>query len=102
MPWRENLVGFGGRVDAPSLDGFLSPRQVMFLKKEHDKAIRCYRDVLRRKPNNYKALEKLIGLLRRAGQLNEVHYSPYVFLPAVFRYEKHSLQIHDERETVFS
>lgn len=47
-------------------------RKVMFLKTEHAKAIECYRAVLKQKPNNYKALQKLIGLLRRAGQLNEV------------------------------
>lgn len=46
--------------------------KVMFLKTAHDKAIQCYRDVLKCKPNNYKALHKLIGLLRRAGQLEEV------------------------------
>ncbi|CAM9202117.1 unnamed protein product [Laminaria digitata] len=46
--------------------------EVMFLKTAHDKAIQCYRDVLKWKPNNYKALDKLIGLLRRAGQLKEV------------------------------
>ena len=47
-------------------------RKVMFLKAAHDKAIQCYRDVLKCKPNNYQALHKLIGLLRRAGQLKEV------------------------------
>lgn len=44
----------------------------MFLNTEHAKAIQCYRDVLKEKPNNYKALQKIIGLLRRAGQLSEV------------------------------
>ncbi|CAN0392522.1 unnamed protein product, partial [Pylaiella littoralis] len=46
--------------------------EVMFLKTDHAKAIQCYRAVLEQKPNNYKALQKLVGLLRRAGQLNEV------------------------------
>lgn len=46
----------------------------MFLKTEHEKAIRCYRDVLSHMPNNYQALEKLIGLLRRVGQLSEVRF----------------------------
>lgn len=50
-----------------------APVQVMFLKTDHAKAIECYRSVLKQKPNNYKALEKLIGLFRRAGQLNEVN-----------------------------
>lgn len=44
----------------------------MFLKTDHAKAIECYRTVLKQKPNNYKALQKLIRLFRRAGQLNEV------------------------------
>lgn len=44
----------------------------MFLRTEHAKAIQCYRDVLKRKPNNYTALQKLINLLRRGGSLEEV------------------------------
>lgn len=44
----------------------------MFLRTDHTNAIQCYRDVLIAQPNNYKALEKLIGLLRRAGKLDEV------------------------------
>lgn len=50
----------------------IAVRKVMFLKTDHAKAIQCYRAVLEQKPNNYKALQKLVGLLRRAGQLNEV------------------------------
>lgn len=44
----------------------------MFLRTEHARAIQCYRDVLNQKPNNYKALRKLIDLLRRGGTLDEV------------------------------
>lgn len=52
-------------------------RQVMFLKTDHAKAIECYRTVLKQKPNNYEALQKLTELLRRAGQLNEVLRQSY-------------------------
>lgn len=55
--------------------------KVMFLKTAHDKAIQCYRDVLKCKPNNYKALDKLIGLLRRAGQLKEVRTAAAMSVP---------------------
>lgn len=54
------------------IDGTPYARQVMFLRTEHAKAIQCYRDVLKHKPNNYKALQKLIDLLRRGGTLDEV------------------------------
>lgn len=54
------------------IDGTLYARQVMFLRTEHAKAIQCYRDVLKHKPSNYKALQKLIDLLRRGGTLEEV------------------------------
>lgn len=59
-------------IHASPYPNHCAPRQVMFLKTDHAKAIECYRTVLRQKPNNYQALQKLIGLLRRAGQLNEV------------------------------
>ncbi|CAM9525783.1 unnamed protein product, partial [Hapterophycus canaliculatus] len=60
-------VSDGKREEASMMLG-----EVMFLKTHHSKAIECYRTVLKQKPNNYKALQKLIGLLRRAGQLSEV------------------------------
>ncbi|CAM9140679.1 unnamed protein product [Discosporangium mesarthrocarpum] len=46
--------------------------EVVFLRGQHGKAIQCYEDVLRKSPNNYTALSKIIGLLRRAGQLSQV------------------------------
>lgn len=45
---------------------------LLFMKNEDDAATKRYLEVLRQKPNNYKALQKLTLLLKRAGQLDEV------------------------------
>ncbi|CAM9827949.1 unnamed protein product, partial [Sphacelaria rigidula] len=58
--------------DGKRQDAKMILAEVMFLRTDHAKAIQCYRDVLAARPNNYNALKKLIDLLRRAGQLDEV------------------------------
>lgn len=44
---------------------------IMFRSNEFDEAIRYFAQMLEHKPNNYKALEQLILLVRRAGRLHE-------------------------------
>ena len=44
---------------------------IMFRNNEFEEAIRYFAQMLEHKPNNYKALEQLIMLVRRAGRLHE-------------------------------
>ncbi|KAJ1446031.1 hypothetical protein M885DRAFT_452913 [Pelagophyceae sp. CCMP2097] len=60
------------RVEAQHDEANMLLADVLFLRQEFDGATLKLRRVLEASPNNYGALAKLVGLLRRAGKLDEV------------------------------
>eukprot|EP00611_Tribonema_gayanum_P006288 TRINITY_DN15597_c0_g1_i2.p2 TRINITY_DN15597_c0_g1~~TRINITY_DN15597_c0_g1_i2.p2 ORF type:complete len:590 (-),score=191.44 TRINITY_DN15597_c0_g1_i2:29-1798(-) len=59
------------RLDEHCLDAALLLADVQFLRSEFEAATQRYQALLASHPNSYTALAKLIGLLRRAGRLEE-------------------------------
>lgn len=45
---------------------------VMFKKKDYEQATFHFKQLLSNRPDNYNALERLVDLMRRAGQLEDV------------------------------
>jgi tetratricopeptide repeat protein 21B len=59
-------------------EGAVLLADVTFSTADSEQAIKPLQDLLRSKPNNYFALEKMIILLRRAGRLQVIIYHYYI------------------------
>jgi tetratricopeptide repeat protein 21B len=67
----QHQCGLLMRIDENHEEAAMMLADIMFQKRENEQAVYHFKQILQRKPNNHKALFRMIVLLRRAGKLEE-------------------------------